>query len=379
MKRIQAFIAISWFAVMHMATAQSGCRQEFKNPQQHFSHNEAKPSAMPLRLSVGEPLGTVTYKARGDSQNSTLDGYFEKFCSTGFLVLHKGQIVFERYLQGVGPDDALLSASMSKTIFALLVGVAISEGKLALDDRVKDLLTGFESSAFADNTVEDLLRMASGVALKNSYAQGDFSDNRAINPIIFPRQNMLSYLRQKKEFSASGKQFDYNGAITALLGLALSARTGKSNTDYLSEKLWTPMGAKNSAYWIKNFHDQEGVQGQFSATLSDYARLGYLVMNKGAIEGKQIIPAEWILQMTSLNRNKPQPPKAPPYYGLHVWIPQAAGGRSFFWGTNGQNIFVDPNAEVVIVHTGNSPDAEFNGNSHLFPLRDAIVAKLSAR
>lgn len=48
-----------------------------------------------------------------------------------------------------------------------------------------------------------------------------------------------------------------------------------------------------------------------------------------------------------------------------------------FWGTNGQNIFIDPVAHVVIVHTGNSPDAEFDGNAHLFPLRDAIVKSLA--
>jgi hypothetical protein len=50
-----------------------------------------------------------------------------------------------------------------------------------------------------------------------------------------------------------------------------------------------------------------------------------------------------------------------------------------FWGTNGQNIFVDPIAKVVIVHTGNSPTAEFDGNRHLFSLRDAIVQDLSTR
>ena len=120
------------------------------------------------------------------------------------------------------------------------------------------------------------------------------------------------------------------------------------------------------------------MQGQFVATLRDYARLGYLVMNGGALNGRQVIPADWIAQMATLRRDKPQPPHAP-FYGLHAWIPQAAGGRMFFWGAGGQNIFVDPVAQVVIVHTGNSPAADFDGNRHLFPLRDAIVKKLSAR
>lgn len=378
MKSVQVLIAIPMLVVMQVATAQSGCIQAFKNPHRQYLYNEAKSSRTPTFLAPGEPLGSVIYKARKESQNSSLEEYLGKFCTTGFLVLHKGQVVFERYLQGIQPDDALLSASMSKTIFSLIAGVAIAEGKIALNDRVQEVLPDFESSAFADATIEELLRMTSGVALKNSYVRSETSDNQATNPMVSPNQNMRAYLSQKKEFAATGKRFDYNGAVTALLGLALSARTGKSNTDYLAEKLWVPMGAKSSGYWIKNNSGEEGVQGQFAATLSDYAKLGYLVMNQGSINGKQIIPAHWIAQMSTLRRDMPQP-SGPPYYGLHVWIPQAAGGRSFFWGTNGQNIFVDPIAQVVIVHTGNSPNAGFHGNDHLFPLRDAIVAKLSSR
>jgi CubicO group peptidase (beta-lactamase class C family) len=99
-------------------------------------------------------------------------------------------------------------------------------------------------------------------------------------------------------------------------------------------------------------------------------------MHQGALNDKQLVPAGWIAQMSTLRSDKPQP-KKPPFYGLHIWIPHAAGGRSMFWGTNGQHIFIDPVAHVVIVHTGISPDAEFDGNAHLFPLRDAIVKSLA--
>lgn len=377
MMRFAGLIAALIFAVSQQAAAQSGCRQAFKNPQRLYSYNEARPSDAPLRFAAGEPLGSVSYRPIGESASSTLDEYLGKFCTTGFLVLHKDKIVFERYLQGVKPDDALLSASMSKTILSLLVGVAVSEGKLALDDRVKNVLPDFEASAFANDTIEELLRMTSGVALKTSYVRGEVSDNQATDPMSSPRQNMRSYLREKKQVAASGKQFYYSGAVSALLGLALSARTGQTNTAFLADKLWSPMGAESSGYWIKNASGEEGVQGQFVATLRDYARLGYLVMNHGAVDGRQVVPATWISQMSSLRRDKPQPPRAP-FYGLHVWIPMADGGRSFFWGAGGQNIFVDPVAQVVIVHTGNSPDAGFNGDKHLFPLRDAIVKQLSA-
>jgi len=361
------------------AFARSDCSDVFLNPQNKYAHNTAKAAPSPFPLKQGPALGELTYKLRDDPNTYTLEQYLEKYCTTGFLVLKDEQIVFERYFQGRKPNDGLLSASMSKTILGLLMGIAIKEGKLALHERVSSVLPDFEGSAFANDTIEDLLRMSSGAALFNSFEPGADSDNRAVNPIINPRQSMREYLRQKKEpGSTAGTLFKYNGAQTALLGLALSQRLDKKPlTTYLEERLWIPMGAEAQAHWIKNYHGEEGVQGQFVATLRDYARLGYLVMNQGRIDGREVVSADWIGKMTELRRDKPQPVN-PPYYGLQVWIPKAAGGRSFFWGVNGQNIFIDPVARVVIVHTGNSPNAEFDGNRHLFALRDAIVQRLSA-
>lgn len=368
---------LAWHAP---AWARSDCADYFLNPQNRYSHNTAQAAAAPFPLKPGPALGDVTYKLRDDPNTYTLEQYLTKFCTTGFLVLKDDQVVFERYFQGRKPDDSLLSASMSKTILALLMGIAVKDGKLALDERVAAVLPDFKGSAFADATIEDLLRMSSGVAMVNSFEPGADSDNQAINPMIAPRQNMRDYLKRKKERAAApGTEFKYNGAQTALLGLILAQRLHTNNlTAYLEERLWVPMGAEAKGYWIKNYHDEEGVQGQFVATLRDYARLGYLVMNRGRVDGREIVPADWLARMSELRRDKPQP-SHPPYYGLQVWIPQAAGGRSMFWGVNGQNIFVDPVAHVVIVHTGNSPHAEFDGNQHLFALRDAIVRSLSAR
>jgi CubicO group peptidase (beta-lactamase class C family) len=372
-----ALVAIASLACSFPAFAQHGCLKVFLNPQDSYPRNVARRAEIPFELKQGPPLGEVTYKVAGESGVFTLEEYLTKFCTTGFLVLKDDRIVFERYLQGNKASDGRFSASMSKTILALLVGIAIGEGKLALDDRIVTLLPDFKDSAFAESTLEDVLRMSSGVALTESYEPGAESDNRATNPMISPRQDVREHLKQKKErLAASGTAFGYRSAQTARLGAVMVSRIGASLTSYLEDKLWIPMGAESSSYWIKNYRGEEGVQGQFAATLRDYARLGYLVMNQGRINGKEIVPGDWIVKMTELRRDKPQPVN-PPFYGLHVWIPEAAGGRSFFWGVNGQNIFVDPASRVVIVHTGNSPKAQFDGNRHLFALRDAIIRSLA--
>ena len=364
-------------AVMTNSFAATDC-SEFRNPQRVYAANRAEPSGFPSALPQGQAIDYVSYVPLGQTKSFTLNEYLDRYCVTGLLVLHKGRIVFERYLRGTDSKDLLLSASMSKSILALLVGIAVADGKLRMDETVRNILPDFVASAFADATVEDLLRMTSGVELKVSYERGVVSDNRSTNPIISPDQNVQQYLREKRNPNPAGKVFDYNGAVSAMLGTVLQARIHQTHTQFLQDRIWQPMGAEASAYWIKNRKGEEGVQGMFASTLRDYARLGLLVLNKGKVGDKQVVPESWITQMTTLRLDKPQPPNQPKY-GLHIWIPQAAGGRSMFLGTNGQAIFIDPIAETVIVHTANGPQALFDGNAHLYPLRDAIIKALRSR
>lgn len=140
------------------------------------------------------------------------------------------------------------------------------------------------------------------------------------------------------------------------------------------------MDAESKGIWITNQMGIEGVQGHFAATVSDYARFGYLLMNGGNINGKQVVPSEWVKQMTTVRADKAQR-KTPPYYGFQTWIPQAGGGRGMAWGWGGvgwggQFIMFDPMARTVIVQTA----AGFNereGLPHLVRMRDAVARKFS--
>lgn len=364
------------------------CLRVFVDPQARFPHHAAAPSPAPRLLEAGEPLGEIRYLLPGGTRSYTLEEYLSLFCTTGFLVLKEGRVVFERYLQGTGPGTVFLSASVAKTVLSVLVGIAISDGRLSLDRRVAEVLPDFSRSAFADATVEALLRMSASVALVNSYEPGQRSDNQAINPILNPQQSARTYLRgltERTPETAGAPPFDYNGAVSAVLGLMLREANGETHAAFLEKRLWRPMGAESRAFWLINRHGEEAVQGHFAATLRDYGRFGLLLQDAGRVVAgstgsgdTQVVPDRWIRSMAELRKDRAQPKQAP-FYGLHVWIPYAAGGRMFAWGTNGQNIFVDPIAKVVIVHTGNSPKAAFDGNAHLFALRDAIVRHLSTR
>ena len=133
----------------------------------------------------------------------------------------------------------------------------------------------------------------------------------------------------------------------------LRAAVGKSLAEYLSEKIWQPMGAEFDATWLVDRSGQEAAFCCINAALRDYARFGLLLANYGELDGRQIIPAEWVRAATT-----PQAPhlavgKATPNngYGYQTWITDASGTRFAALGARGQAIFVDAGRKIVVVHT----------------------------
>ena len=351
----------------------------FSHIAEIFPHNTARPASNPLRFDTApaDMLQDFRYYDLKDQQQAprTIQEYLDTHRVTGLLILHRDQILFEKYQYDRGPGDSMLSHSMSKTILALLIGVAIEDGYLkSVDERVDEVLPDFKDSAFGPATIEDLLRMASGVALANSYTS--FADNGATGSIRPPGRSIRDFLRSKTERAAPrGTRFDYNGAQTALLGLILRERLrGMTLTQYLEKRIWQPMGAEQPCAWLTDADGYEGVQGYFSATVRDYAKLGYLMANRGFINGRQVVPESWIRQMTAV-RAQAQPPVGNSFYGYHVWLAKGARnqGVGYFAGVYDQFIIFDSVAKLVIVQTAVSAAADKNeGPSHLFGMRAAL-------
>jgi CubicO group peptidase (beta-lactamase class C family) len=346
-----------------------------KNAYLYHTNNSARASDKPISIPSGKRIQAFEYYSPILKRKTSFDEYVQTQCVTGLLIIKNSQIVFEEYYRGRNARDHFGSASVSKSILALLIGLAIADGKLTLQTRVVDVLNDFDKSAFGQSTIEDLLRMVSGVELVTSYDYGRMAgDNQATDPIQSPRTDIEEYLRNKRALAAPpGQMFNYNGAISGLLGVILTKATGQSATKYLEQRVWQSIGTEKNAYWIKNYRGQEGVQGHFDATLRDYGRLALLLLNRGKVGSSQVVPESWVEQMTALRKDKPQP-KTPPFYGFHIWIPQAAMGRAQMMGLHGQHIYTDPVENVVIVHM--AVDMHPEGPLEFFPFRNAIVSQL---
>jgi CubicO group peptidase (beta-lactamase class C family) len=152
-----------------------------------------------------------------------------------------------------------------------------------------------------------------------------------------------------------GTKFSYASVETQVLGLVLARAIGRPVAEYLQEEIWQPIGAEADAMWLVDNSGQEATFCCLNAVLRDYARLGLLLAHDGNWRGRQIIPAAWVLEATTVHMDQPHvwPGTATPYegYGYQTWIIPNERRMFMLWGAQGQRIYVDPRSKLVMVNT----------------------------
>jgi CubicO group peptidase (beta-lactamase class C family) len=160
-----------------------------------------------------------------------------------------------------------------------------------------------------------------------------------------------------------------------VLTLLLQAVNGMTLSEYLTPRLWQPMGAEADATWITTADGTEWGMGNFNAILRDYGRLGVLLANDGAVGGRQIVPKDYLLDATDWHRQPDafKPQQATPYfgYGYQFWLFPGEKRRFALLGVFGQSIFVDPELKLVMVVTAAARNANV-GKESFGRERDAL-------
>jgi len=293
-----------------------------------------------------------------------LDAFLDAHPNTGLLVLKGDTILAERYQYGRTPGHRLGSASVAKTVLGMLVGIAVSEGRLKLEDRVAQYLPDLVNHPYGDNTVRDLLTMSSGVGDGTPAHRVRDEGAKLINNTLWQKtEGGVDTIREFEwRDAAPGTRFKYASADSQVLGLVLAFAVKQPLAEYLSDKIWRPMGAEAHATWLVDKGGFETGYCCINAVLRDYGRFGMLLANYGALDGKQIIPAEWVKAATRPSAKHLEVGTATPNngYGYQTWIlgsrPRAGGDpvlsdRFAALGVHGQAIFIDPSRKLVVVHT----------------------------
>jgi len=323
-----------------------GCQSHYDQVYEgRLVRRAATPS--PLARAVLEPVVYYDYQ----NQRFTLNEYLSRNPTTGLLLARGDTILIERYQYGRHDRHRFTSWSMAKTVTAMLIGIAIGEGRIrSVDDLAGAYVPALADTEYGRTSLRDLLQMSSGVRFIEEYTGKDDVSRLAADTF---QQIGSGGIEAVTPFNAriapSGTRFYYASVETQVLGLVLRNAVGRPIADYLQEKIWQPIGAEADATWLIDRTGQEATYCCLNAVLRDYARLGLLLANDGFWRGRQIIPAAWIKEATIVHPGQPQPANGG--YGYQVWI--LAGERRMFAlrGVRGQAIFVDPTSRLVMVQT----------------------------
>jgi CubicO group peptidase (beta-lactamase class C family) len=302
-----------------------------------------------------------------NGQDLALSAFLERTETTGFLVLHQGQIAHESYYLGGDETSQFTSWSVAKSVLSALIGIAIDEGHIAdITDPIERYVPALAGTAYGAVPIEDALTMSSGIGFDEDY-DNPMSDVNMLF-VSFPMGTPLAEtIHGQDALRPPGEYNNYISSDSIALGLALEGATGMSAHAYLQSRLWGPMGAEADAFWSTNRAGDILPLCCLNATLRDYGRFGQLYLQNGARDGQQIVPADWVAASVTPSAPHLEPGDNPASswtfgYGYHWWIPEEPQGDYTAIGIWGQYIYVDPVREVVIVKT--SADYHFDDNDH---------------
>ncbi len=302
---------------------------------------EVAASDKPLLLTQGEPFtaGAIDFTAYMTDQGTA-----------GMVIVQDGRIREERYGLDFDAKGRWTSFSVAKSFTSTLVGAAIKDGFIkSLDDKVSDYIPDLKGSVYEQVSVQQLLTMTSGVQWDENYFSPT-SDVARFNDHKAPpgKDVTVSYMRTLKRAAPPGSRWLYSTGETNLIGVLVSSATGKSVSQYLSEKVWAPFGMEQKASWILGSSGHEISGCCVSAATRDYARFGLFMLAGGVVNGKAVLPDDWVAKATTKQADINAPGRG---YGFQWWTYD--DGSYAAQGIFGQGIFIDPKRKLVIATNGN--------------------------
>lgn len=326
----------------------------------------------------------LSLQYRHEGQTRGIDAFMQRNRCTGLLLLQDGQVRLERYAAGRDAQSRWPSFSVAKSISSVLLGMALHEGLIqSLDQPVTDHVPKLSGSAYEQVNIRQVLQMSSGVGWNEDYLDPQSERRRMLAAQAAGQKGrVLEFMAALPRVAEPGTRFNYSTGETYLVGEILAAAVGRPLSDYLSDKLWGPLGMECDALW--QLDAPEGLEfagSGLNATLRDVGRFGQFMLNQGVIDGHNVLPPDWVADSTDvISHPHLRPGQIPRYaprgYGYQWWTfgdpPPAPGqrGAGLFaaLGIFGQQIHIHPASRRVLVLQSAWPE----------PIAQACVAETAA-
>ena len=315
---------------------------------ENFSHMDQAFLTTPVPRG---PLATseLPYGPETELPEDAAD-WIETRALTSLLVMKDGEIRYENYFLGTGPEDRRISWSLAKSYLSALFGVLLEEGAIAsLEDPVTTYVPALDGTAYDGATIRNVLNMASGVIFDEDYLDSNSDINRMGRVVALGGTLDAFTASFADTFAAPGKTWQYVSIDTHVIGMVIRGATGRPVAELLSEKIIAPLGLEHDGYYLTDGTGTAFVLGGLNFTTRDYARFAQMILQNGDYGGRQVVPAAWIAESTAASA-----PTAPDRigYGYQWWIPKGAhDGEILGRGIYGQYLYIDQARGVVIVST----------------------------
>lgn len=317
-----------------------------------------------------------------DGRHFTVADFLNANFTDGFLVLHRGKTVAERYGNGMSRQTPHLSQSVAKSVVATVAGILVGRNVIDPDALLTTYLPELEATAYRGATVRHVLDMTSGVVFDETYTAPDSHMARMdaacgwkerLDP-SWPSSVWDLILTLVHSECGHGTSFRYRSVETDVLAFVLERASGTRLAELVSRELWSPMGAEEDGYFTVDPSGYALADGGFNATLRDYGRFALLYLGGGAVNGRQIVPTAWIDDIRFGAR-----PEL--FGGVYREVLPFGAYRNQFWvedttrrafiarGVFGQMIYLDPEAEFAVVILSSWPEFISTARS-----RDALAA-----
>jgi CubicO group peptidase (beta-lactamase class C family) len=317
--------------------------------------SESLPRSTPQAENVA-PEGITSYVEA--VKNAGLDIH-------SFMVVRNGKVVAEQWFGNNVPDSLHVMHSVSKTFTASAIGFAVAENRLKVTDKV--------ISFFPDKLPAEVSPNLQALEIRHLLTMSVGHDANLVNQV---RQTegadwVEAFLAAPVE-QQPGEEFMYNSMATYMLSAIIQQVTGEKLIDYLTPRLFNPLGIKGIRWDESPQGINTGGWGLYVKT-EDMAKLGQLFLQKGSWNGAQILPASWIEEATTSHiaslpagtkredlKIKPEDSDWLQGYGYQMWRCRHNGYRAD--GANGQFIIILPEKNAVVAITANIGDmqAEIN-------------------
>lgn len=319
----------------------------------------------------------------------TLDGAIAELASQpphlattlALVVIYNGRIVREFYGPEIDASTTLISWSMAKSITQALVGMAMGDGLLSIED--DHLFPEWENDERANITLGHLLNMSSGLEWIEDYVDDKSSD---VIEMLFGSEKFVgdhaAYAASKNLDAAPGSKYVYSSGttnlVTRILSRALGEKPGSTDamSKFMQDRLFDPLGMHSA---VPRFDASGNFVGSsyVYATARDFARFGYLYMTDGMWNGSRLLPEGWVdYSRTPIARD----PDNDLDYGAHVWMFPNDPGSIAALGYEGQFTWASPKRNLVVVRLGKtnadhapSLRAELSKIVHAFPTQGSDI------